>query len=72
MGLYFVTCLDTKHITLHMVPSFLYDHAKSALPGTPLPSNPSWSTDGHSLPSTDSRRAVVCYWLSMLNHLEDY
>ena len=44
MGLYFVTCLDTKHITCHMVPKFLYDRAKSALPGTPLPSNPSWST----------------------------
>ena len=27
-----------------MVPSFLYDRAKSALPSTPLPSNPSWST----------------------------
>ena len=44
MGLYFVTCLDTKHITCHMVPKFLYDHAKSALPSTPLPSNPSGST----------------------------
>ena len=28
MGWYFVTCLDTKHITWHMVPSFLYDPAK--------------------------------------------
>ena len=36
--------IDTKHITWHMVPSFLYDHAKRALPSTPLPSNPSWST----------------------------
>ena len=27
-----------------MMPSFLYDRAKSALPGTPLPSEPSWST----------------------------
>ena len=44
MGLYFVTCLDTKHIKWHMVPSFLYDRAKSALPRTPLPPNPSWST----------------------------
>ena len=43
--LYFVTCLVTEHITWHMVPSFLYDHAQSALSGTPLPSNPSWSTD---------------------------
>ena len=25
--------------------SFLYDRAKSALPGAPLPSNPSWSTE---------------------------
>ena len=46
MWLYFVTCLDTKHITWHsMVPLFLNDQAKSALPSTPLPSNPSWSTD---------------------------
>ena len=45
MGLYFVTCLDTKHITWHMVPLFLYDRAKSALLGTPLPSNPNWSTE---------------------------
>ena len=44
MGLYFVTCLDAKHITWHMVPLFLYDQAKSALPGTSLPSNPSWIT----------------------------
>ena len=36
-----VICLDTKNIILHMVSSFLYDYAKSALPGTPLPSNPS-------------------------------
>ena len=26
-----------------MVPSFLYDRTKSALPRTPLPSNPGWS-----------------------------
>ena len=44
MALYFVTFINTKHITWHMVPSFLYDCKKSALPGTPLPSNPSWST----------------------------
>ena len=43
MELYFVICLDTKHITWRMVPSFFYDQAKSALPGTPLPSYPSWS-----------------------------
>ena len=30
----------------HMTPSFLFHRAKSALPGTPLPSNPSWSTVG--------------------------
>ena len=36
--------VDTEHITWHMVPSFLYDRAKSALSGTPLPWNPSWST----------------------------
>ena len=41
MGFYFVISLDTKHITWHMVPSFLYDRAKSALPDAPLPSNPS-------------------------------
>ena len=45
MGLFFITCLDTMDIKWHMVPSFLYDHAKSALPSTPLPSNPSWSTE---------------------------
>ena len=44
MELHVVTCLDTKHIAWHMVPSFLYDHAKSALHGTPLHSNPSWGT----------------------------
>ena len=38
VGLYLVSCLDTKHITWHMVPSFLYDHTKSALPRIPLPS----------------------------------
>ena len=43
--MYFATRLDTKHITRHMVPSFLYNHTKSALPGTPPPSNPSWSTE---------------------------
>ena len=35
----------TEHITWHMVPSFLYDRTKSAQSGTPLPWNPSWSTD---------------------------
>ena len=29
----------------HMVSSFLYDRAECALSGTPLPWNPSWSTD---------------------------
>ena len=53
MGLYFITCFDTKHIAWHRVPSFLYDDAKSALPGTPLPSNPSWSID-RWLPSPPS------------------
>ena len=33
--------------TSHMVPSFLYDCAKSALSSTPLPWNPSWSTAQH-------------------------
>ena len=33
-----------------MVPSFLYDRAESALPGTPLPLNPSWSTEQPTLP----------------------
>ena len=28
-----------------MVPPFLYDHIKSALPNTPLPLNPSSSTE---------------------------
>ena len=58
-GLYFVTCLDTKHITWHMVPSSLYDHAKCALPGAPLPSNPSWST-------VESRQAQSVYLTTLL------
>ena len=36
--------VDTEHITRHRVSSFLYDRAKCALSGTPLPWNPSWST----------------------------
>ena len=30
--------------TSHMVTSFLYDHTKNALSGTPVPWSPSWST----------------------------
>ena len=41
MVLYFVSCLDTKYITWHMVSSFLNDRAKCALH---LPSDPTWST----------------------------
>ena len=33
------------HTIWHMVPSFLYDRTKSALPRIPLPLNPSWNTD---------------------------
>ena len=32
-----------------MVPPFLYDHTKSALPSTTLPLNPSWSTEKGSI-----------------------
>ena len=72
--LYFVTCLVTMHITWHIVPSFLYDHTKSAPSGIPLPSNPSWSTgvDPDQLASSEEANwsgstlfaNAGCVWLS--------
>ena len=45
IALYFVIFFYTKHIIWYMVPSSLDDPAKSTLPSTPLPSNPSWSIE---------------------------
>ena len=46
-----VLILNTSHDT--SVPSFLYDHTKSALSHTPLPSNPSWSIVTYSFSRAD-------------------
>ena len=54
-----------------MVPSCLYDRAKSALPITPLPSNPSWSTDKYdpliNITITISLSSVLSLTFSVVN-----